>query len=842
MQVIRRENFISGLVAILLLFIIGSGVAVAQQTGGVSPAIGNPGDRPETYTIRGVTVVGVDDRTANFVISTAELNEGEQVTIPGEEIPEAIRRLHNTGLFSDVKISKSEVDGSDVFLEIQVEEQPRLDSYRIEGVSRSQRNDLEDKMPLTTGFAVTEASKTQSRRTIERYFEERGYRDTSVEISEEITDEERNRVRVTFNVDRGQRIQIGRIEFEGNENFSDRELRGALGEINQNAWWRVTRQLFSEDDFEESKQNLLAYFGEHGHIDARVLDDSVYVYERRRGRDAIGIKIEVEEGDQYTINDIEWEGNTVYTDEQLTQALGFEQGDVLNMTQFQQNLYQNRDETDVFSMYHNVGYLFFDIEDNIRVVDDGLVDLEFDIVEDEVATVQRVDFTGNTKTHDDVVRRTLRNIPGHNYSRSAIMRSIRELSQLGYFVPENIEPDLDPDREEKTVNITYNLDESQSTDNFELSGGYGGSGLGVILSARVNFNNFSAQNMLDTSTWNPLPSGDGQRVSIGAQMTGRGFQSYNFSFQEPWFRGRPNSLGFSTSYSLFQGGGGVLGRPGGVAAQQPGVRDGRQEMFSASVNFGRRLSWPDDFFQRTSRLQYQFFDVEGFSDLLGGQDNILSYKETIQRNSLDNPITPSRGSRISISGEVAPPLPGFSQFYKTEFKLQQHSPLIERLVGSFGMEYGYMGWFGEGNRSQFQRYYVGGTQMQHRQTFTRDNVDLRGYPGGFGGTISPIEDGEAIGGTVYNKMFAELSYPAIQSEQIQLVPYLFAEGGNAFDGFDNFQPFDMKRSAGIGARVFMPILGLIDISYGYRFDSLPHSPEVGAGQWEFLFNIGSPFD
>ncbi len=812
----------------------------AQQQGGV----GTPGamqqDRPETYSILGVTVVGTDDRTANFVKATADLTEGGEITIPGPQVSEAIKSLHETGLFSDIKIVKSEVVGDGVYLEIQVTEQPRLDSYEFKGLSRSERRDLRDKLPLTTGFAVTEASKNQARRTIERYFADKGHRDISVEIDEEMIDEERNRVKLVFDVQTGQRIQIGRIEFEDNDNFSDRRLRRALGDLKQDTWWRLTRQYFTEEEFEEAKGNLIAFYGENGYLDARVMDDSVYVYERRKGRNAVAVNIKIDEGNQYTVGDIEWEGNTVYTDEQLTQALGLESGEVMNMTKFQRNLYQNEEETDVFSMYHNVGYLNLDLRDNIRVVGDNEVDLEFDIVEDEIFTIRRVDFQGNTKTHDDVVRRTLRNVPGRDYSRSAIMRSVRELSQLGYFVPENIEPDMDPDLDEKTVDILYNLDESQSTDNFELSGGYGGSGLGVILSARINFNNFSVQNMMDTSTWNPLPSGDGQRVSVGAQVTGRGYQSYNFSFQEPWFRGRPNSLGFSTSYSLFRGGGGVFGQPGGMQQQQMARGQGRQEQLSASVNYGRRLTWPDDHFQRVSRLQYQYFDVAGFEEIFGGQANILSYKETVERNSLNNPIAPSSGSKVELSAEVAPPLPGFSQFYKTEFKFQQHNTVIERLVSSFGMEYGYMGWFGDQNQSQFQRYYLGGTEMQHRQTFTRDNIELRGYPGGFEGTISPIDQGQQIGGTVYNKIFTELSYPAVNSEQIRLIPYVFAEGGNAFDGFGNFQPFDMKRSAGVGARVFMPILGLIDISYGYRFDSIPGT-NVEAGQWEFLFNIGSPF-
>ena len=266
-----------------------------------------------------------------------------------------------------------------------------------------------------------------------------------------------------------------------------------------------------------------------------------------------------------------------------------------------------------------------------------------------------------------------------------------------------------------------------------------------------------------------------------------------------------------------------------------------QEMFAAGVSYGRRLSWPDDYFQQITRLQYQFYDVQGYTQIQGGQSNILSIRETIERNSLDNPISPNTGSRFTLSAEVAPPIPGFDQFYKTEFRFQQHNPVFGKLISSFGMEHGYMGFFGTDRRSQFERYYLGGTQMQQRETFTRDNIDMRGYPGGFQGSISPIVDGEEVGGTVYGKYFAELRYPLISSDQVQLIPYVFAEAGNAYEGFRRFDPFDVKRTAGIGTRIFMPILGLIDLSYGYRFDGLEGNPNVNSGEWQFLFNIGAPF-
>ncbi len=788
-------------------------------------------NQPRLYELVDVTATGSRFYSETFIIATSNLRVGSNIRIPGDDIPQAMKRLYNTGLFSDVKIFKREAGRDGIILDIEVTEQPRLEKYTIEGTRRSHRRDLEKKIPLSRGFAVTESAKTQSVNTILRYYETRGYLETSVEVEESEMDTLRNRVSLTFHVNRGERIQIRRIEFEGNEHISDRKLRGNLGDIKRHRWWRIfTRQTFNRDDFAEGQDELLAYYREHGFLDARILDDSVFVYSRRRDKQSIGVFLKIDEGPQYRLRNIEWEGNIVYTDEQLTNSLDMSTGDVFNERKFEENLRQNRHETDVTSMYQNIGYLFFNVQPEFQRVEGDSLDITLFIIEDDIATVRRVEFLGNTKTHDDVVRRTLRNLPGSKYSRSAIMRSIRELSQLGYFNPEAIQPDLDVDYEDKQVDIIYYLDESMSTDNFEFSGGYGGRQFGLILAARVNFNNFSARNIFNGEAWRPLPSGDGQRLTLGVQLTGRGYQNFNFGFQEPWFLGRPNSFGINLSYSLFSGSGGTI----------YGFSSTRQELFSGSVAYGRRLSWPDDYFRHITRLRYQYFDVAGFVSLLGGQANILSFEQELQRNSTDNPISPNIGSRFSVHGEFAPNLPGFSQYFKLGMDYQYHFPIVGRLVTTYGAEFGYMSWFSKSDRSQFQRFYLGGTPLQHQQVFTRHNIDMKGYPGGYEGSISPYRDGEEIGGTVYNKFFTEIRYPLIRSEQIQLIPYVFLEAGNAFLGFKDYDPFNVKRSAGFGARIFMPILGLIDLSYGYRFDGL-EAPGVNANEWQFLFNIGAPF-
>ncbi len=779
---------------------------------------------PRSFRIISVDVTGAESHNRNFILATASLDVNEEIMIPGERLSEAVRRLYRSGLFSDVQIFQSFSGSNGVNIEIRVVEQPRLQEFVISGVRRSHRRDLRENINLLPGFAVTESGKAQAVNTILRYYLEKGYRNTEVDVVLSDVDTLRNRITLDFQVDAGDRIQIRRIDFEGNDSFSDRKLRRTLKEMKQNTFWRLGRQLYKGEEFEESKANLINFYKRNGFRDFRILNDTIYVYEHTRKRDGIAVEFTLDEGPQYHVRNITWEGNTVFMDDQLTASLDFAKGDLFDEEKYEMNIYSNKDNSDIFSLYHDSGYLFLNLEPEIRDVAGDSIDLHFFIIEDEIAKIRQVTFTGNVKTHDDVVRRNLRNLPGANYNRSAIMRSVRELSTLGYFVPENIRPDLDRDYQNKTVDIIYSLDESGSTDNFEFSGGFGGRQFGVILSARVNFNNFSAQNMFDKSAWSPLPGGDGQRLSLGAQVTGRGYRNYNFSFTEPWFLGRPHSLGFGLSYSLYN-----------FSANS------RFEQFMASVSYGRRLTWPDDYFQQSTILQYQMFDVfgrEGFIE--PGRANILSLRQVIERNSLDNFISPNFGSKFSISAELAPPIGQFREFYKFLTSFQHHIPLVDKFVFTNGVEYGYIGWFGNSQRSQFNRFYLGGTPLQQQQTFYRENIDLKGFPGGFGGSITPFLDGEGVGGSIYSKYFTEVRYPLVANEQVQLIPYVFAEAGNAYLGLDQFDPFNVKRTAGFGLRVFLPILGLVDLSYGYRFDGIPNTA-IEPRRWEFLFNIGAPF-
>lgn len=815
-----------------MLFVLGAADLQAQvQTCSSDFQITNPLQvNPTQYTVQDVEVEGNATVSDNFVISQSGLDIGSTITHPGEDIPNAIRQLHNSGLFTNICITQTRLEGTNIYLRISLQEQPRLQGYELRNIKRSQREDLRERIMLQPGFAVTEASEAQAVNTINRFYRQKGYWSTQVEVSTSEVDTVTNRVDLIFDIDPGERLEIKDITFTGNENFSDKTLRKELDAIQEDKWWKFfSKKLFKEEDFETAQTNLENFYTQNGYIDFRILDDSVYTYEYKEGKQGIRVNMEVAEGPQYHLRSLTFEGNTIFPTQTLRQIMDMEKGDVYNQTKFQKNLGQwqgqGGPQTDIRTLYSNRGYLFFQAFPDIQMVEGDSVDIHITMTEDEQAEIRRVSFSGNTKTHDDVVRRSLRTIPGKVYNEAMVIRTVRELGQLGYFQPESVRPNLSPDQQNHTVDIFYQLNESQSTDNFELSGGFGGRGIGLILSTRFNFNNFSLSRALRGEGWDPIPSGDGQSLTVGAQITGSGYKSFNAGFQEPWLGGNPISLGVNASYDL-------------IRYRNSDIRN---ELFQGSVSIGRRLTWPDDYFSQQLSLSYQNYDVTGGTSFLAeGTSSIISLRHMLERNSVDNPIAPTGGSKLQFSVEVAPPLPGFSQYYKAKTLYENHTNIIGNLVLTNTVEFGYLGYLGSKRRSEFQRYILGGTPMQQRQSFLQDNIDLRGFPGGRNGSISPRQDGEAVGGRLFSKYTMELRIRAVNEQQLQVIPYTFIDAGNAYLNVEDFSPFDVKRATGVGVRLFLPVLGLVDLSYGYRMDGIPGTG-VRAGEWQFLFNIGSPF-
>tara|TARA_R110000868_G_scaffold410693_4_gene699777 strand:+ start:1846 stop:4335 length:2490 start_codon:yes stop_codon:yes gene_type:complete len=780
---------------------------------------------PQEYTILGLEIRGNEFTREQFIINASSLSEGTTITYPGTEISDAIKRLYRVGLFSDVKVFITEKTLTGLRIIIDVTEQPRMFEYKIEGVKRSERRDLKKEISLVAGIAITEANIAQAKSKIYKFYKEKGLWFTEVE-TEVLPSKVENRSTLIFNVKRGKKLEVKDIQFKGAEAFSDRKLRKKMKPLKEDAWWKfLSKKTFKQEDFEEGTEKVLTYYRNNGYTDVRVVSDSVWVFDYDGDKRGIKVRLNIEEGPQYKIRNITWDGNTVYTDQQLSFSLGFEKGDIFDEEKYEQNLNFNKNSTDINSLYQNIGYLFFQAIPTVSKIGEDSLDIHFDLYEDEIATIRNVSFSGNTNTHDDVVRRTLRTVPGNTFSRDAIVRSIRELSTLGYFDPQNITPDYVPQFQTKEVDISFNLDESQSTSNFEFSGGYGGQSIGAIISARLNFNNFSLKRAIE-GDFTPFPSGDGQTLSLGVQVTGTGYQSYSFGFVEPWLNGKPTSLGVNLSYNYIR----------------YRNSDARNKLFSASVSLGKRLKWPDDYFSTRSVLSYQLYDVvDGFTTgLAKGTSSVISFKQVLERNSLDNFISPNMGSKFTLSGEIAPPIPGFSEFYKIKTDFQHHVPVVGKLVLTSQADYGFIGYLTEDRRSSFQRFLVGGTQLQQRQSFLYDNIDLRGYPGGLNESIAPVVNGRQIGGRLYTKYSLELRYPAVSTEQLQLIPYVFFDAGNSYANFSDFDPFNLKRSVGLGTRLFLPVLGLVDLSYGYRLDGVDGT-SVTPGNWEFLFNIGAPF-
>lgn len=810
---------------------------------------------PQTFTIGEVRVEGADSPAVlDFVRSTSGLTAGQTITMPGgEAIGEAIRSLYEARMFSDVEIRRENQSGETIDLVIHVEPEPRLGRYRIEGIPSSDANDIRDRSPLLQESPVRPSDIERTKRIIRDYYKEDGYINVSVEDVQ--TERPDGRVDVTFNVDKGERPAIRGITFHGNEAFSDGDLRSAMEEIREGSAWRFwssrfwRNQRFHEDKYREDLRRIIDYYNEHGYYDARIERDSVHT-----SSEQVQIDIWVEEGNRYYVRTIDWDGNTVYPDRILTETLGIAEGEPYNGRKLQENLRGNPEGTDVSGLYMDQGYMRFNAEPTITVVGEDSLDITFDVREGETYDFGEIRISGNEKTKDHVIRRELFTVPGETFSRSAIQESIRRLMQLEYFSQESLAagPEVSIDEQEQQANLHYSVEEVGS-DQLELSGTYGR--FGLVLQLGFTFNNFSAQNVFDGSAWRPLPSGDGQRLSINARTNGRFFQSYSISFTEPWFRGNPTPIGGSLSFQHFSRapfggvGRGGLGGLGGATQQATTGSEGSFTNMSANFFFEQRLQWPDDRFSTRTTIGHEYYNNRRnmISGLPEGVTQQMTIRQSLARNSQDNPMFPSEGSKQELSVEIAPPIGGFSQHHKWRFETDWHIPISDRITFSVGTDYGYLGTI-TGEDPRFGRFDVGGTPFDFSGfTFGTEPVYMRGFPARSIGPREPVTrpDGsqrlDPVGGRILNKYTSELSIMAVQSDQLRAAPYLFFDAANAWESFDTYNPAQLYRSAGIGARIFLPIVGMLEINYGYNFDEFTPPPgESGTGEpsWSFQFSIG----
>lgn len=822
----------------ILLFLLSVMLLVSAS---VSAQISVGGDTkldyaaPKQFEVGGITVSGTKYLDKKVLVLLSGLSVGEKIQVPGEATTEAIHKLWDQGLFSDVEITATKIIDDKIFLDIRLQERPRLSKYALKGVKKSDANDIRESIRLIKGKVVTENLIVSTENIIRNHFVDKGFLNVEVETIEEQDTTLPNNVVLTFNVDKKKKIKIAKLIFRGNEEVKRSKLAGTMKETKQSRWWRVWKtSKFLDFEYENDKKALIAKYNQMGYRDARIISDTIYASKKN----AINVEINLEEGRKYYFRNITWSGNTKYPSEVLGKILGIKKGDVYDQSRLDANLFMNPNGRDVSSLYLDDGYLFFNVQPTEILVVNDSIDLEMRVREGKQATINKVTVIGNTKTNDHVILRELRTKPGQLFSRADIIRSQRELSQLGYFNAETLGVDPKPNPVDGTVDIVYTVEEKPS-DQIELSGGWGAGR--IVGTLGVTFNNFSLRNMFKKGAWRPLPAGDGQRLSLRAQSNGLFFQSYNFSFMEPWLGGnKPNALSISAFHSV-QSNGVQRGEDRREAIRITGV----------SVGLGTRMKWPDDFFLMQHELSYQNYILENYQLIDGftnGTSHTISYRLSISRNSIGDPIFPTYGSIISGSLEVTPPFSLFTgldyqtasaseaykliEYHKWKFDAKWYISLAKNLVIETKMQFGFLGGYNQDlGISPFERFFVGGDGLSGFGLDGREIVALRGYDNN---SLSPN-----FGGTIFTKYSAEFRYRISPNPQATVYVLAFAEAGDSWLTFAEFKPYQLKKSAGVGVRIFLPMFGLLGLDYGWRFDDVPGRPDMAPGQ--FHFSIGQQF-
>lgn len=812
------------------------------------------------YEIGGVTITGSDNLDRQVILLITGLKVGQKIQLPGDETTKAIKNLWRQKLFDDIGIYISEVKGDLVFLEIRLKELPKLSKYYIKGIKRKKQDNLREELDLSSGLIVTENLIVNTKNTAREYFIEDGYLNATVDVIKRPDTTASNSVILGVLVNRGEKVKVKDITFSGNKTFrrpknhwfdwfgrteglSDSKLRRAMKETRRKHIFNIFKSSkFIADDYKEDKKLIIEKYNQNGYRDARIVEDTIY----QVSEDRVKIDIKIEEGNQYYFRNITWLGNTKYKSELLDDILNIQKGDIYDAAFLQERLFLDPNGADVSSLYLDNGYLFFDVNPVEVLVENDSIDIEMRIREGREATISKVTVVGNDRTNDHVILRELRTKPGELFRRSDIQRSIRELQQLGYFEPTELNVNPKPNAETGTVDIEYSVVE-RSTSQLELQGGWGANR--IVGTLGLNFNNFSARNIFDKTAWKPLPAGDGQTINLRAQSNGLFFQSYSASFTEPWLGGKkPNSFTVSIYHNIQNRSGRSSDDPLRESLNITGV----------TIGLGQRLKWPDDYFTLYQAIDLQRYTLRNYP-LAGilfndGNVNNISYRLTFGRNSTDYPIYPRKGSLFNSTFEATFPYSLVNDKDYSQLSDQQKFNLLEyykiKVNGSFfttlspneklvvktAGEFGYLGSYNdEVGLPPFERFFLGGDGLQNFVLDGREIVGLRGYPNN---TLVPL-GASNVGGALYNKFTLEMRYLITENPSAQIFALSFLEAGNNYDTFENYQPFALKRSAGGGVRIFMPMFGLLGIDLGYGFDPIPGSL-IPSG-WNTHFIIGQQF-
>ena len=805
------------------------------------------------YYIRDVNIHGVQYLNPDILKSSAGLIPGDSIYLPSNFIANAISRLWSQRFFSDVKIG-AEIEGDSLDLEVFLKERPRVNNWDFEGISKGKKKDLLEKLKLKRGSELSDYVIDKNQKLIKAYWSEKGFRNT--EVSTRITNDtlRPQMVNVTFLIDRKHKVKIGKINFTGNEQFKDKRLRRTFKKTHQKSinFFRGTK--LNESDYENDKDLLIDFYNSKGYRNATIVSDSIYPISDKR----LAIDLDISEGNKYYIRNVSWVGNSVYETDDLQRMFGVNKGDTYDKKSMHKRLGIGK-ETDpeamsVSSLYQNKGYLMSQIEPAETIIGPDSIDIEVKVFEGKQFTINEVGITGNQRVDDEVIRRELYTRPGELYDRSLLMQTIRTLGSLGHFNPEAIMPDIKPVSNE-LVNVNWPLEE-QASDQFNIAGGWG-SGT-FVGSVGITLNNLSIKNTFKKGAWRPYPMGQNQRLSLSAQTNGTYYKAFAFSFTDPWMGGKkPNSFTLSAHFSE---------QNNAYYVWQTSTQYFRT--YGVAAGLGKRLNWPDPYFTFYAEASYERYALKNWSSFVmtNGAANLASIKLVFGRNSVDQPIYPRRGSEFSASVQATLPYSLWDgkdykkleqianssnstsaeadranqeryrwvEFHKWQFKAQWFQSFLKNsnLVLMLKAEMGYLGSYNKYKVSPFERYEVGGDGMSGYNIYGIDIIAMRGYEDGALDPGSNYSRG-------YNKYTAELRYPIILKPSSQIYVLGFLEGGNAFDSWKKFSPFKIKRSAGFGVRLYLPVVGMLGIDWGYGFDAPAGSTKKSGSQFHFV--LGQQF-
>ena len=823
----------------------------------------------QTYEIAGITVSGADNYEDFVIIGFSGLAVGDKIEVPGDQITKSLKRFWKQGLFSDVKIKATKMEAGKVWLEIALTPRPRASDVAYNGLKKSEKDDLEVKVGIAKGNQMTPNLRDRAKTVIKKYLAEKGFHNAEVQVVEFPDRDKPNYVKVIINVDKKVKTKVAKIYITGNEALTHTQINRAMKKTNDNHITNLFRtKKFVTEEYEKDKEAVIAKYNEIGYRDAHIVADSVVPNPEDPTR--VDIYMTISEGDKYYVRNITWVGNTIYPYELLDATLGIKKGDTYNLKLLNERLQEDDDA--VAKLYNDRGYLFFNVQPIEVAVENDSIDFEMRMFEGKPATINRINIVGNTRVYEHVVRRELYTKPGQLYSQSDIMRSLRELAQMGHFDQEKLVPDIQPNPEDGTVDITYQL-QTKSSDQIEFSLGWGATGL--IGSLGLKFTNFAIQNIFNKKAYRHIvPQGEGQTFSINARTNGVYYTQVGLSFMEPWLGGkRPNMLsasvyfvsqtGYSNRYyqayqNLYNTYSNYYYYSGNSNYYQQlqeseADPDKYQRIFGVTLGYGKRLRWPDDYFQFYGELGYQMYMMKNWPYLLisDGFSHSLTLNLQLSRSSIDNPIYTRRGSYFSLGLKITPPWSLFYpnkdyaamdnndkyhliEYHKWKFTAKVFTPLSRdsKLVLMTRAEFGYLGHFNKDLKSPFETFYMGGDGMSASTTYATDYVGMRGYSSG---SLTPYDPATGRNmGYLYNKFTMELRYPIMLQQSANIWVLGFLEAGNCFADIRDYNPFDLKRSAGVGVRVFLPMFGLLGVDWGWGFDKINGSSQYGGSQFHFV--------